>query len=90
MRERRLVEEMSELAVELIVAVVDHAQEAVLDTKRVRVVVVELVAPDLDAPTFEVLAVEELDPAVVRAIHRPRARGGEGTKERQSGARPDP
>jgi hypothetical protein len=85
--ERFLVEDVSELPVEAVLAVlvVAHLQEAVLDAPGVREVLAELVLRDLRRPAREVAAVEHHDPVFFRVVRirrrrllRERGRGGEG------------
>src|SRR5690606_41467839 len=75
-RERILVEEMPEAAVEGIVLVVADFEHTVLDAKRVGIIDAMFVTGDLGGPAIEVFAVEQLDPLFfVGAV---RCRGGGG------------
>src|SRR6185312_8215320 len=64
MGERRLVEEMSELAVELGIFVIGDLQDPVLDAERIGVVLAKRIALDLGRPAVEILAVEQRNPAL--------------------------
>src|SRR5690606_29896741 len=83
--ERILVEEVTELAVELLPVVVPHFQQPVLDAERVAEVDAEVVALELRGPAGEVPAVEELNPVLRVGLDDRRRRaagllGGEITR----------
>ena len=62
-----LVKDVPELAVELLVLVVGHLQDAVLDPEGVADIVPQFMSGDLDLPALQVLPVEELYPLVLGA-----------------------
>ena len=74
--ERLVEEDVAEVAVELVVAVEAHLEQAVLDAEGVLVVVAEFEAGDLRRPAGEVLAVEERGPLFP---------GGGGEREQDGG-----
>src|SRR5690606_2667715 len=76
-----LVEKMSEAAVEALVLVVAHFEHAVFDPERVPEVFAVLVAGDFRRPSFEIAAIEKLDPFL--RVRRSRCERGrrEGTRE---------
>ena len=84
--ERVLIEEVSELAVEALVLVVAHLEQAVFDAEGVAEVVAELVFGDLRRPALQILAVEQHDPVFLlgRRLCRGAAREQYGEKKNKT------
>ena len=57
-RERILIEEVSELAVEALVLVVSNLEQSVFDAEGVAEIVAEIVFGDLRRPALQILAIE--------------------------------
>ena len=67
-RERLLVEDVAELAIERRPLVVAHFQQSVLDPERVVDVLSKIMMREFDHPVVEVAAVEELQPLLLVGI----------------------
>lgn len=81
-RERLLIEEVAELFVEFLVPVIAYLEESILNPKRSREVIADIMACDLNLPSIEVLAVEQTYPTGVGG--RFLSGGGGGQKEHRA------